>query len=316
MAVIRTNILRRALRPYQVPAAIDASMKDDLYSTNSSHQQPLVVVAGWMGCQPKFLRRYKEMYQRVGCQVLCRIAPPHMILQSVYALEPLILPVEWPKPEASTFVPPSLQELAWEILRSIHHSKSPAVIFHVFSNCGCFVWEQIRSILNQATERNDRIPDNMRTHLLSIRERMVGIVFDSGPCSGLHRIQDALNYCTWQERLNVAMKGGFDYLLVAQPARQQMIRSRNDAYMQSMRNDTWDIPQLYFYSKDDELCPFDVLHELVRHRQRTFGRGRVWSTTWESSPHCKHLVQNPVEYQAAVESFVEACLQGNLQSRL
>jgi pimeloyl-ACP methyl ester carboxylesterase len=293
---------------------VDAMKRD--CSTDSSHQQPLVVVTGWLGCQPKFLRRYNEMYQRTGCRVLNRIAPPHMILHSVYGVEPLILPVDWPKPEVSTVVPTSLQELAWEILLSIHHSESPAVLFHISSNGGCFVWEQIRTILNEAAERNEKIPDNIRTYLMSIRERMLGVVFDSSPCWGLHRIEAALSYCTWQERLNLAVTAGFDYLLVGQPAKQKLIRSRNEFFWQSMRNDTWDLPQLYLYSQDDPICPFDELDELVRHRQRTFGRDRVWRITWESSPHCKHLVQNPDEYQAAVESFVEACLRGTLQSRL
>jgi hypothetical protein len=317
MAVFSSRIniyLRQNLRPYQVPAMIDARKRD--CSTDSSHQQPLVVVAGWLGCQPKFLRRYNEMYQRAGCRVISRIAPPHMILQSVYGVEPLKLPVDWPKPGVSTVVPPSLQELAWEILLSIHHSESPAVFFHISSNGGCFVWEQIRTILSEADQQNDKIPDNIRTHLMSIRERMLGVVFDSAPCAGLHRIEAALSYCTWQERVNLAVKGGLDYLLVGQPARQKLIRSRNDSFIEAMRNDTWDLPHLYLYSQDDPLCPFDILDELVRHRQRTFGADRVWRISWKSSPHCKHLLQNPDEYQSAVESFVESCLQGKLQSRL
>lgn len=318
------------------------------------HPRPLVVLAGWLGCQPRLLRRYTALYERAGCRVLCRIAPPHTVMRSVYGMEPVKLPsiVSWrypPLDAGSSFptttsetialaapAPPqaeSMQELAWDILRCIHHapSSSSPVLFHVFSNGGCFVWEQVRTILRESSQPlisnddddNNRIPldeqqqAQIKTDLLQIQQRMVGVVFDSGPCWGLSSIGDALAYCTWRERLEVARKSGLDYWWINQAARQKVIQLRNSAFFQSLQDEEWDLPQLYLYSKDDALCLFDALDALVRHRQQLLGRDRVSRVAWESSPHVRHLMENPHEYQAAVESFLDTCLRSErLQSKL
>lgn len=283
---------------------------------SAADRKPLVVLAGWLGSQPRLLRRYEALYERAGCRVLCRIAPAHMVIQSVYQAERIQVPKDWLQHQRVHVVPPSMQEMAWEILQCIHHLAPPTVVFHVFSNGGCFVWEQVRNILRESQRDDSLMPAVVKADLRKIRNRVVGVVFDSGPCWGLHRINTALAHCTWKERIELVQKGGLNYLLLGQTGRQDRIRLRNDEFMQSLRNDDWDLPQLYVYSHDDSLCPFDVLDELVRHRRGMLGHDRVWRVTWKSSRHCGHLLQHPKEYQAAVEAFLEACVRGELISKL
>jgi hypothetical protein len=75
-----------------------------------------------------------------------------------------------------------------------------------------------------------------------------------------------------------------------------------------LRDDCWNLPQLYFCSEDDDLAPYPALESLVRHRQRIFGKDLIWMRSWQSSRHVSHLRQYPKNYTQTLESFVQRCL--------
>jgi hypothetical protein len=120
----------------------------------------------------------------------------------------------------------------------------------------------------------------------------------------------ALHHCTWRERI-----GAYAQLLLHVPIltgyRLSELERRTTEYFESMRNDPSGIPQLYLFSKDDTLAQHGPIEELARHRQRLFGRERILLQEWESSPHCAHLLKHPVEYEVAVSTFAEFCLNVN-----
>jgi len=275
--------------------------------------RPLVVLAGWLGCQPRSLRRYEELYKQAGFRVMSRIATPSMVVNSVFSFPPLSVPPTWPNKMDE---PKTIQGLAWDILAEANSTLCPFVFFHVLSNGGCFVWEQIRRLLSLTQDNEKGVPEPVRRALTDLRKRSAGVVFDSCPGVELHRINEAMEYCTWKERLDAMLHGGVDYLFLNRPAVQQKIRERADLYIHNLRDDSWDLPQLYLYSQDDHLAPYKAIDDLVEDRKRLFGRNRIWSRKFASSKHCAHLLKHPEEYKMAVDSFVDSCIQRAVRSKL
>jgi len=288
-------------------------------TTNSTttRLRPVIVLAGWLGAQPKWLRRYEQLYQRLGFRVLrTRIAPPYAVVGEVlrqHHRSPntvVKVPVGWPdsynQRESEQQQLESVQEMAWEILADVSQEQNKEEccfwMFHCFSNGGCFVWERIREILLQ--QNND---DNLL--LLELRRKLAGVVFDSCPIKELHRLNEALQHCSWMERVAVARHNGWDFLRMqyGDSSIQTRISQRSEKYVTEFRDDPLPIPQLYLYSRDDPLAPAHFIDQLVDYRRRTIGRDKIVRRVWDTSMHCGHLLKHPQDYSAAVESFVELC---------
>jgi pimeloyl-ACP methyl ester carboxylesterase len=255
----------------------------------------------------------------------------------------------------------TVQEIAWGILRDVHHrsqdypaySKPPYVYVHAFSNGGCFVWEQIRRILllysspphcfdhlsngrdmtssvlsrenPTATDAPDDDMSLARRALARLQNLLCGVVFDSCPAViDMHRLNDALEYCTESERQLVRHYCGakLDRCMNAESkvpsahnddqqrvdhdrdATLDKVRLRMDAYTTGLLHDPLPVPHLYLYSRDDALAPASFIDELVAHRRQRNDGPDVQSCVWDKSRHCSHLVDHPNVYQNAVATFV------------
>lgn len=274
--------------------------------------RPVVVLAGWLGCQSKSLRRYEVLYQKFGFDVLSRIASPTMVVSSASA------PSAWGttttdrsrrRKNLSCRPPTTMQQFGWDVVQELYTSQCSIVVFHGFSNGGCFLWESIRDILACAHDDDDDYEI-----VRSLRSKIVGVVFDSSPAYFMpgesDKLDEALQYCTVQERLQVK-----EYQLM-NPVDLYDAKLRAAAYWEMMRNDPWDVRQLYLYSKDDALTPYLPLEELVHYRRQLIGNNRIFSKSWQSSPHCTHLLTHQNEYEQALESFLHACIQSTPHARL
>ena len=291
--------------------------------SNSTRRRPLVVLAGWLGAQPQFLRRYEQLYRNRGFEVVCRIAPPYTIGREVwhYPREPLRRPAGWS--ESSSLVqqghrhsprglvddePSSVQDLAWQILAEISTRQDNVSfwIFHSFSNGGCFVWERVRDILLQAKEQEEH--GNSNTLLVELEKKLAGVVFDSCPIIELHRFNEALRHCSLLERAAVLRQNGWEMLrLTYDPKMKDALDQLCQDYAQRMRDDPLDIAQLYLYGRDDPLAPAPFIDELVEYRQKKIGKQKIVRCAWDTSVHCAHLLKHPQDYASAVESFIQLC---------
>ena len=285
-----------------------------------SHTNSIVVLAGWLGSQPKSLRRYEALYRSLGVPVVyTHIAPPFTIVQSVLEsspVEPIQLPQGWPKEQRKIS---RLQDLAWNILKDVHDETScNSFYLHVFSNGGCFVWEQIRQILSLPLSnlhfnnkgKTDLIIDmpvlsvDVADILFKLRQQLAGVVFDSCPVADLHRLPDALRYCSFAERLNIIRHCGFDHMLIqSDPKIHDRVQNRIQSYVSGLVADPLQIPQLYVYGRDDPLAPASFIDELVQKRKESIG-DPIMSCCWDESLHCGHLRMHPHEYSAAIESLL------------
>jgi Eukaryotic protein of unknown function (DUF829) len=249
-------------------------------------RRPIVVLSGWLGCQPRSLRRYAELYKGLGLDVVTFIATPHMVV-GASQFSPFL--------SEETARKGSIQALSWDIFQNVQERQF--WFFHAFSNGGCFVWEQLRMIVEhqKATQPS-------------------GVIFDSSPANyhGKDNLSKALAYCSWTEQAAIRLQilwGG------AQMRHEREARAR--LFWSGLCHDEWNTRQLYLCSHDDDLTHFEDLIELVRHRQVLLGKDRVWLKDWQSSPHCTHLLKHPESYRLAVETFVDHCLhEEKIRSRI
>lgn len=282
-----------------------------------SKGKPLVVLAGWLGCQKRSLRRYENLFQSHGYEVLSRIASPVMVVESCFQKvppPPLKIPNGWPINGVSVKgAPPSMQDFAWNILQEVNNRNCDYLIFYAFSNGGCFVWESVRRILNLSSPGATMkllLNEDQYNTVKNLREKTVGVVFDSCPSQQLADVGRALMFCTLSERMEVMMSHGMDIAFfpsLLSQAKRIKSEIRGQAYYEGLWDDPSAIPQLYLYSESDILIPSQPLDELVQHRRKILGSDRVFCRKWSSSRHCAHLIDNAEDYVTTAESFLEIC---------
>lgn len=288
-------------------------------------RRPLVILAGWLGCQQRSLRRYEELYEGKGFQVITRIASPAAVVESVFRNNNSSPTLRQHTVVSRRHSSSMMQDLAFDILMKVKQSACETFFFHAFSNSGCFVWEQVRQLLDTTSYDGENlgsypsdggliVPEgDDQKGFASLRNRLAGVVFDSCPGTKLHLIGQALKYCTWIERLKVVRLIGFNNIFLPhRSASQRKIMQREEAYVTSLKYDKWNVPQLYLYSCSDPLIHFPSLDELVRYRMAVCKLGKnnlVFRRVWPNSPHCAHLLKHPAEYKAAVNDFVDKAYQ-------
>ena len=280
---------------------------------------PLVLLAGWLGCQRKSLRRYEEFYLRAGYQVQVEIASPLLVAREILQDDAMHIPSDWPHTQVQS-EPDSMEQLAWTILEQIYHSNSSSFIVHVFSNGGCLLWRWIRRMLELPLLLDSAMltPTTFRA-LVLLRDQFAGIVFDSCPSSTFLGFRQALQHCAWRDRMAVYRRYGWKLLQLGFGEHRQEAIERAEDFIRFLRDDSWisrRIPQLYLYSKDDPLARWQDIAAIVKHRQRLLGSAIIVERTWERSGHCVHLLRHPEEYKEAISTFLERCRSPIPQSRL
>lgn len=292
--------------------------------------KPLVVIAGWLGAQPRQLLRYEEIYRRAGFQALSWAPTPRMTFNSI--VQPPIhgfqrVPENWPSIDAS-MKSHCLQDLAWNVLAEVHKFQPSFIMFHVLSTGGCTFWEHVRKILDEAHERRRTPQLNAMSGILklqhidhdvrSLRNRVAGVVFDSGPAEGIEKGPHlALSQCTPEEQLEVLQGfGASDISLFEKPEVFRQLRDRGVKLLLEWINDEWALPQLYLYSKADPLAKWESLDEIATIRQSRVGGELIRHRRFEDAPHVALLKMYPDEYEEEITSFVSVCKRNLDNSRL
>jgi hypothetical protein len=281
-----------------------------------SPQKPVVVLAGWLGCQPKSLKRYKSMYSSLGCNVIIRIASPAMVVRA--ATQPFIksnhvAPIRLPVAQ-----PETMNELAADTIEEIRKSNSSTFFLHAFSNGGCFLWEAIQDMLTN----NERYTD--------IRSKFAGIVYDSSPCDFSEKVDlmfEALQYCSPSEQFILKLQFLYKKIVLGRKGAVRERQERALEFWNKMKNSSLfkNVPSLYIFSKTDTLTPFHALENLINYRQEKFGKDQVKYLIFEKSRHCRHILTNAQMYEEAIKDLLNCCSRrvrtetlgmGKIRSRL
>ncbi|KAL8622436.1 hypothetical protein ACOMHN_034101 [Nucella lapillus] len=241
---------------------------------------PVVVLLGWAGCQEKHLRKYTPIYEKKGYITMTVMVPAKTLFFHAYKLTEVAKGV-------------------LDVLAENNLSNNP-VIFHLFSNGGCMVYSQLITLLNA--------PDSEHHQQLSVR----GVIFDSSP--GKRRILNAVKAFmstmpfreVFRYLLGLCL---LMYLVFTRCLRMllpgMLAMEKGFQLYESICLDETKCPQLFLYSKADEVILAEDVEEVITTRKE---RGvEVKSLCWEDSQHVAHLRDHPEVYAKACMDFAEAC---------
>lgn len=272
----------------------------------------LVVIGGWLGCKPKHLKSYEKLYKSLGFDSLAVIASPLCVIDATLHRQnssQIEIPSlkQWLSNSYDNSYYPNcddkIQALAWKVLRDIHNSQAEEFIFHSFSNGGCFLWESMCNIL-QLKDSKDCNP-RVSAVLERLHDKCKGLVFDSCPAwfgakeGTPSKLWQALQYCSKEEKERVHLAYGDR---INTTTKETMHRSLE--YFENLLTFPLDIPQLYLYSKDDNLAKHEYISKIIDTRRRR-QKKPVFKQIWEKSIHCRHLLEHRDDYQTALKVFLQ-----------
>mmetsp|Transcript_16221 Transcript_16221/g.35055 ORF Transcript_16221/g.35055 Transcript_16221/m.35055 type:complete len:284 (-) Transcript_16221:809-1660(-) len=255
----------------------------------TTDNKPVVVLAGWLGCQPRNLRRFSQMYKRMGSDTIQRIASPRSVVAAM---------TKGPSGHSSQL---EMEQLAINILQELQTIQPPYFTLHLFSNNGCFLWEWIRYLLFGQDSPLSCADSNVDVH--NLRLKLVGVVFDSAPAyydGNTDTLESALHYVSSSTERN-------NLLEITKSLDVNVVKQRFDNFWSSLCNDSTDIPQLYLYSQCDKLASAEHLEKLIAHRKEFMGERKIWKHMFLDSEHCCHILKYPEEYDELIKQFLSFC---------
>ena len=267
-----------------------------------SRPRPIALLLGWLGCQPKNLRRFVDLYNTKGYDSIVRVASPESI---ILAIE------QGPSNEFRSSSMNAMYHQAFDILEELQSRRSTQFIVHMFSNGGCFLWEWLAHIFqhHQHVTWNDTNID-----VQNIRGKLIGRVLDSAPANYEGRpdgIVSALQHIKPPSEKN-------RLLGMAEKVDASNVNLRHDDFWNMMLRDNYfEVPELYLYSENDKLTSYEALRKLINEREKLLGKEHVWSHNFLDSEHCGHLLKYPRQYDSILGQFVASCSRkNNISSKL
>ena len=257
-----------------------------------SRPRPIALLLGWLGCQPRNLRRFVDLYNTKGYDSIVRVASPESIISAVE---------QGPSIDFRSNSMNAMYHQAFDILRELQVRRSPQVIVHIFSNGGCFLWEWLAHILqhHQHVSWNDTNVD-----VKNIRCRLIGRVLDSAPANYEGRPDGIIS--ALQHIKPISEKNRL--LGIAEKVHATNVNLRHDKFWKMMLNDNYfEVPELYLYSENDKLTSYEPLRKLINEREKLLGKEHVWSHNFLDSEHCGHLLKYPEQYDSILGQFVASC---------
>lgn len=274
--------------------------------------RPVAVLLGWLGCQPKNLRRFVNLYNDKGWDSIVRVASPESVIAAIQQgpSNEQVRPQTNLSSQCGHLQPSNLTKemclQAFDILHELESRQCSQFIVHIFSNGGCFLWEWMAHILMQ--QHRKILCNNSTIDVQKLRNRLAGCVFDSSPANYEGRpdgIVSALQHVT-----PIAEKNRL--LEIAGKVDTSTVNARHDKFWDKLCNDhCFGVPELYMYSENDQLTLHKPLQKLITRRHDLLGKGNVWVNNFVDSEHCAHLLKYPEQYDSVLGQFIASCSSRN-----
>jgi hypothetical protein len=202
------------------------------------------------------------------------------------------------------------------ILRSLENAqKRPIpVIFHLFSNGGCFVFEQMELLFQKTPIENAEVQEeessskDIDQDLLLVQDRLRGQIFDSSPA-----------YLTAKSG-TAALEGAFPNALVASILKGVLlsihtashvfdklfgIPPRTETFWNRFLESNLCRHQAFVYSSHDRVTDHVQLDELIQSRKTNFPDSTIMVKKFDDSEHCTHYPKHKEEYTEFVYEFLD-----------
>ncbi|XP_055683953.1 transmembrane protein 53 [Lutzomyia longipalpis] len=258
------------------------SSEADYVFIHNENTVPIVLLLGWAGCQDKYLMKYSKIYEDRGLITVRYTAPVENLF--------------WKRS--------SLKVIGEKILKLIYDMNFDAhpLFFHVFSNGGAYMYQHI----NYAMRRSTR------------PVQVWGMIFDSAP--GERRFSSlygAISAIYGRERsfnwlVSFLISATLTVMWLIEDV-YSVIRSFWNPHepplwnpMKNLKNATHSCPQMFLYSKEDTIIPYQDIESFADYRQ---SKGVfVKKICFEKSEHVKHFIVHPQYYVKCVCRFISDCL--------
>ncbi|XP_063697883.1 transmembrane protein 53-A-like [Culicoides brevitarsis] len=242
---------------------------------DESKGTPVVLLLGWLGCQDKHLKKYSKIYEDRGMTTLRYTVPGDALFV-------------WR---------PKMTRISKSILRTLEEenlTKNPLIV-HVFSNGGAYAFKYIS--------------DEMKNSQLELDIR--GQIFDSAPCGAgaLGNFYHVLKEIIGKDKIYSSLVAsslifGVICIQILKYPFQAYLADKNpyEGLLQDQRN----FPQLFLYSKEDKLMPFEDVEKFIKARKK-LGID-VTSNCFNGSPHVSHYLMFKDAYLTLIDDFLKKCL--------
>lgn len=236
---------------------------------------PLVFLFGWAGCQDRYLAKYSEIYEKLGCSIVR-----------------YTLPVK-----RSTSNRHFALHIYERVLNIEEDELNFPILFHLFSMNGCSLFSALWQLLDISSNGS------------SVKQMVKGIIFDSCPANVLPwQKAEAISVATMPSnkvsryacRLLLAGIYSIDRALIwLQSNFESNVYEQNFPYFNLIKIPDLPKLQLYLYSSADTICSAKSIEEFqVAQLDRSCV---IRSQCWNDSPHVEH-------FRAHTEEYSQLCL--------
>ncbi|CAK9825404.1 Transmembrane protein 53 [Anthophora retusa] len=240
------------------------------------HEQPVIVLLGWAGCQDKYLAKYSAIYEEKCCITLRYTAPVKCLF--------------WQRDKL-----PNIGKRLIKVIKSKNLDQHP-IFFHVFSNGGAFLYQHVSLAMQK-----DYTPLKVK-----------GVIFDSAP--GERRLTALFKAISaiigGHPLMNIPMSLLITIFLSILWLLEVIAHALGREYPVqtnpfALVEESYSWPQLFLYSNADTLIPASDVEKFASRRAE---RG-VWVqlVLFTNSPHVKHYATYRDVYANTVFDFIIDC---------
>ncbi|KAJ5068990.1 hypothetical protein M0811_12027 [Anaeramoeba ignava] len=244
------------------------------------HKVPVLsLIFGWFGCQPYILQKYVDLHKDLDFNSI-------PVTDSRLSL---LFPLHYGR----NFGKRVVQEILDQNLEDSY------ILFHCFSGHGfyncCHFLQELR-IQKNSNPKAEKLDSNI-----------TGIIFDSSPPIPSKQliIKGVTN--SFPKAPNIVkkmVKFGSNVFTKIQPT--VLSHSKKIMGLTKTGEFSLEFPQLYLYSKSDNVCPYQEVEEFLAN-QKKIGNC-VESFFWENVPHVQLFRFHPIQYKKLIKDFTDKAI--------
>ncbi|KAI1709109.1 transmembrane protein 53-B [Ditylenchus destructor] len=249
-------------------------------NTNS----PLVLLFGWAGCRDRYLAKYSEIYEKLGCSIVRYTVPVEHVNDYT-----------------------SFRQFALEIYERVldveNNELQFPIMFHIFSMNGFSLFSALWQLLDITSNGS------------AVKQMVKGIIFDSCPANVRPwQKAEAISVATMpSNKYNMISRGTYRIFLTGKYSLDRAfiwlrsnfepnVYEQNFPYFNLLKMPDLPKLQLYLYSQADSICSAKSIEEFqVAQLDRCCV---VRSKCWVDSQHVEHFREHSEEYTQLCIDFV------------